>query len=143
MSKNSPVIVNAVRRHPALIRRDAAYEAAIPSPRLTPEGDMIVDPMPLADDLIGLRPMSLEEQIARFDGTGLADNSLVPDEQFLSEDDFHDYLDDLPEEGLSPYEIAGRRNIEYLYDIGISHKSSPKEEVFSPQEAKETDAPKE
>jgi len=108
-------------RHPALVRRDEAYAKAVSHPRLTSDGKLKVDPMPLAVDLIGLRPMSIAEQVHRFTRHDVTDFNLIPDENFLSEDDFHDYLDDLPDEGWSPYELAGFQNIERQYSLGRSH----------------------
>lgn len=108
-------------RHPALVRRDAAYAAALQHPRLTPDGKLRVDPMPLAVDLIGLRPLSIEEQVRRFTSHNITDFNLIPDEKFLSEDDFHDYLDDLPDEGWSPYEVAGFENQVRSYQYNRFH----------------------
>lgn len=105
-------------RHPALILRDKAYAQSPQHPRLTPDGKLKVSPMPLATDLIGLRPLSLEEQIARFTRDDVTDYNLVPDEKFIDEEDFHDYLDDLPEDGYSPYELHGFRNIERAHEYG-------------------------
>lgn len=113
--------LNQVHRHPALLHRDVKYAAAKRSARIVADGKEVVSHVPVATDLIGVRPLSLEEQVKRFGGHGVVDWRLVPDEKFLSEDDFHDYLDDLPEEGLSPYEIAGFRNQEHLYNAGKTH----------------------
>lgn len=113
--------LNQVHRHPAIVHRDAKYAAAKRSARLVGDGKEVVSRVPLATDLIGVRPLSLQEQVERFGGHGVVDWRLVPDEKFLSEDDFHDYLDDLPEEGLSPYELAGFRNQEALYNLGKTH----------------------
>lgn len=121
LKSETPVIVNAVKRPWQLQKRDAAYAASKQHARLTETGNLKVDPMPVATDLIGLRPMTKEEQIARYTGHGIVDWSLVPDEKFLSEEDFHDYLDDLPEDGLSPYEIAGMENIHNLVAHGMGY----------------------
>lgn len=130
-----PVVVNAVNRHPALVKRDAAYATAKRHPRLTDDGKLKVSPMPLAVDLVGLRPLSIEEQVRRFTRDDVTDFNLIPDEKFLSEDDFHDYLDDLPDEGYSPYELAGFRNQQRAYELGRSHQPSQK-----PADASEDDS---
>lgn len=109
------------KRSPFLVARDKAYDAAKSHPRLTSDGSLVMDPMPLAIDLVGLRPLSIEEQVARFTRADLTDFNLIPDENFLDEEDFHDYLDDLPEEGLSPYELAGFQNITRQYELGRTH----------------------
>ena len=109
------------KRSPFLVARDKAYDAAKPHPRLTADGSLKMDPMPLAIDLIGLRPLTIEEQVARFTRADITDFNLIPDENFLDEEDFHDYLDDLPEEGLSPYELAGFQNISRQYEYGRTH----------------------
>lgn len=131
LKSNKPVVVNAINRPWQLEKRDAAYAASKSHPRLTEDGRLKVDPMPLATDLIGLRPMTKEEQIARYTGHGVVDWSLVPDTNFLSEEDFHDYLDDLPEEGLSPYEVAGMKNIYHAIKTG--------RDFIDPQEGEEVD----
>lgn len=110
-------------RHPALVRRDAAYASASQHPRLTSDGKLRVSGMPLAVDLIGLRPLSIEEQVRRFTSHNVTDFNLIPDEKFLSEDDFHDYLDDLPDEGWSPYELAGFENQVRSYEYNRFHAS--------------------
>lgn len=118
--------------HPSLEARQAQLrgEPLTRHPRLGPDGRVSVDEMPIAVDLIGLRPLTMEEQIARFDH-GVTDYRLIPDENFLSEDDFHDYLDDLPPDGLSPYEIAGFENQAFAYEIGREH-AQPKAPEASP-----------
>lgn len=110
-------------RHPALARRDAAYAKAATHPRLTETGKLRVSGIPLAIDLVGLRPLSIEEQVRRFTSHDVTDFNLIPDEKFLSEDDFHDYLDDLPDEGWSPYELAGFENQQRAYEYGRYHAS--------------------
>lgn len=112
-------------RHPALVARDKAYAAASQHPRLTVDGKLKINPMPLAVDLIGLRPLSIEEQVRRFTQHDVTDFNLIPDEKFLDEDDFHDYLDDLPDEGWSPYEIAGFENQARAYEYGRTHAPKP------------------
>lgn len=132
IKSTKPVVVNAVSRHPALVRRDELYASAKSHPRLTDDGKLRVSPTPLATDLIGLRPMSKEEQIARYTGHGIIDFNLIPDENFLSEDDFHDYLDDVPEEGLSPYELLGLQNIERVWNAGKDYISPAEGDDSSP-----------
>lgn len=111
-------------RHPALVARDAAYAAASQHPRLTPDGKLINDELPLAEDLIGMRPLTIEEQVMRFTEHGVMDFNLVPDEEMLARfpdhftvdrDDWGDHLDDLPDEGLSPYEIHALDNANDYY----------------------------
>ena len=131
MSKNSSASVQELLaslqrpRNPFLEKRDAAYAAAKQHPRLTPDGALINDDLPLAEDLIGLRPLTIEEQVARFTDHGVMDFNLVPDEQLLArfpdhfardDDDWGDHFDDLPDEGYSPYEIAAFHNVEDYYE---------------------------
>lgn len=128
MSKNASVqdLLLALQRprNKFLEIRDAAYAAAKQHPRLTPDGALINDDLPLAEDLIGMRPLTIEEQVARFTDHGVMDFNLVPDEQLLArfpnhfatdDDDWGDHLDDLPDEGYSPYEILAFDNIENYY----------------------------
>ena len=123
-----------IHRHPALAARDAGYAAAPRHPRLRDfDGKLAVDPMPVAKELIGIRPLTLDEQVARF-SSGVIDFRLIADERFtdvllrkagyepdkfLSDEDWHDYLDDMPEDGLSPFEIAARQNILQYDELGF------------------------
>lgn len=114
-----------VRRHPALIRRDALYAAASRFPRLTDDGAEKISSVPLATELIGLRPLSMQEQIDRFSGHGITDWSLVPD---IDEDEWEDYLDDDLEfdpDGMSPYEIAAFHNQERYFNRGLKAPEGP------------------
>lgn len=142
-------------RHPKLVARDAAYAAAVQMEGLTPEGDQIMDPMPVAVELIGLRPLTLEEQVQKYTDHGVMDFNLVPDlslvqrfpeHYFTAEDDFGDYLEDLPEEGFSPYELAALENIrdynarmgfDYMAEEDLEHEpvTSPEPSPERPQKA--------
>lgn len=64
------------------------------------DGTSIADPIP---HTIPMRLPSIEQRIALFEQAG-AIRAAVYDA--LANDDFADYLDDLPEEGLSPHEMA-------------------------------------
>lgn len=111
-------------RHPLLAKRDKGYSERSRHRLLHgDDGSLAVSPMPKFVDLIGLRPLTLEEQVARFTAADVTDFNLVPDEKFLSEDDFHDYLDDLPDEGWSPYELAGFDNILRSHEMGRGYAS--------------------
>lgn len=113
------------RRHPALMRRDALYAASASIPRLTDRGKEILSNVPVALDLVGLRPLTMEEQVARFSGHGISDWSLVPD---IEEDEWLDYEDDLEEDGITPYEYHAFRNQERYFNRGLKAADKRKEE---------------
>lgn len=95
MSKNaSPA--NVYRKKPAMKVRKI--------PTLNPDGSEILDPTPLAVEMIGVRPLTMQELYEKFTQHGDVAHNLVYDD-FLDDDDFMEELDDLPENGLSPYEV--------------------------------------
>lgn len=127
---------NPASRNFFLENRDRGYYRASRHDRLTEDGKVKVSDMPLAKDLIGIRPLTLEEQVARF-SSGILDFRLIADERytdallqkvgltpdrFIDDDDWHDYLDDVPEEGLTPYEIEALNNLRsYAENGGVVH----------------------
>lgn len=124
------------RRHPALLRRDALYAVSESFARLTERGKEVISNVPHAIDLAGLRPLTMEEQIARFSGHGISDWSLVPD---IEEDDWQDIYDDLDEDGITPHELAALQNQERYFARGLKAKepSSPKSATPPPRQAEE------
>lgn len=79
-----------------------------PNPRLSDRGREILDPQSEVAP-VGLRPLTDFERIQRLAAFGQRMNNFLPDDEFEDEDDFHDHLDDLPPEGLTPYEISELR----------------------------------
>lgn len=78
------------------------------SARLTASGAEVLDPQPLAAELIGARPLTMKEIYERFTSHGEVDFRLVYDED-LDEMDFMEDQEELLEQfpnGLSPYEAA-------------------------------------
>jgi len=139
-----------MKRHPMLVARDKAYANAVQHSRLTVDGKMKVNKMPLAEDLVGLRPLSKEEQISRYSGHGIVDFNLVPDDKFFrmfpehacrSDDDFLDHLDDLPEEGLSPFELAGIANAQHYINSGRGFDFVPRPEASEEEASPEASSP--
>lgn len=119
------VQITIPNRHPALVRRDALYAESRYIPRLTERGKEVISNVPLATDLLGLRPLSMEEQIARFSGHGIVDWSLVPD---IDEDDWQDIMDDVDEfepEGITPHELTALRNQERYFNRGLKAADKP------------------
>lgn len=117
------IVEKSKRRHPALQRRDALYANSARIPRLTERGNLVVSGVPVATDLLGLRPLTMEEQIARFSGHGIVDWSLVPD---LPEDEWLDYADDIDEDGITPHELNAFRNQERYFNRGLKAADKPK-----------------
>lgn len=141
MSKKKSEIVDLstgeiVSRHPALARRDAAYARANNQHPRQGEDGVIVSPVPFAEELVGVRQLTIEEQIARFTKHGDNIPNLVPDRDFVDslvrkagprgqeffeivEDDrdWHDFDDDAFEDvkgyvvGITSYEAQGLQNI--------------------------------
>lgn len=68
--------------------------------RLLPDGTSKADPKPL---VVPVRLPSIDQRVALYERAG-AIRAAFYDE--IDPDDFLDYLDDLPEEGLSPHELA-------------------------------------
>lgn len=94
-------------RHPLL----AFYYAHKPSPklrdltkhRLSEDGSMeVLDDTRMVLDL-GLRPPTLQEQIARLEAVGKLARGFYDEDR--AEDDFGENEEDLPPEGLTQYEI--------------------------------------
>lgn len=98
MAEKSTGEVNFYRSKPVLTRRDR-------SSFLNADGSENLSIVPVASDLLGLRPKTLQEQVEEFTRLGGASARMVYDE-FINDDDFHDRLDDLEENGLSPHEVA-------------------------------------
>ena len=68
--------------------------------RLTAMGDEIPQGKPLT---VPYRLPSMEQRVHNLERLGIARANAVYD-TYSDDDDFHDHLDDLPSEGLSPYE---------------------------------------
>lgn len=76
------------------------------NPQLNPDGSENLSIIPKAVHLKGLRPKTLQEQVEAF----TRDRGRIPDnmiyDEFVNDDDFHDYLDDLQDWGLSEHEAS-------------------------------------
>lgn len=96
MTKNAST-ANVYRKKPVMKRRVISS--------LNADGSEKLDPMPLAQELIGARPLTPGELYDMFTGHGAISNQLVYDD-FADEDDFLDEQDDLPENGLTPHEVS-------------------------------------
>lgn len=78
------------------------------NPRLSDRGREVLDPTSEVAP-IGLRPMTDFERLQRLVSHGQRMSNFLPDDDFSDEDDFHENLEDLPPEGLTPYEIVEMR----------------------------------
>lgn len=69
--------------------------------RLTPDGSIAASDVPL---VAPVRLPTMKQRIALYEQAGAVKQMMYDPEG--SEDDWFDHLDDLPEEGLSPYELS-------------------------------------
>ena len=69
------------------------------NPLLDTRGHEVLDPVPLT---VPLR-LTSTERLQRIEAV----SSRLSYDNFLDDDDFHEHLDDIPDQGLSPYEIDG------------------------------------
>lgn len=75
------------------------------NPRINSRGREVLDPVSSVAP-IGFRPLTDFERLQRLTLHGMRVDRFLPDDEFTDEEDFHDHLDDVPDEGLTPYEIA-------------------------------------
>lgn len=73
------------------------------SVRLTARGHELLDNTPLFDP-IQFRPPTLAEQIKRLNDAGKIARGLMPDDDY-ADDDYGEHDENVPGEGMSPYEL--------------------------------------
>lgn len=96
-------------------------------PRLNDKGEEVLSEHNLVRESV-FRPPTLQEQIRRLESAGKIARGFLPDDDY-ADDDFGDDFDDLPEEGLSPYEMsefeALQKRVRELTEKGNPKQATP------------------
>lgn len=74
-------------------------------PNLTEDGAFTVSDLPSATQQAEFRPPNLAQQVIRLTGGVMKNGSWVLPDDDLADDDFGDYMDDLPDEGYTQAEL--------------------------------------
>lgn len=103
------------------------------NPRIDANGHEVLDP---TNHILSaaFRPPTLQEQISRLEKAGKIARGFLPDDDY-DEDDFGDDFDDLPDEGITPFEVAALPKSERPQKKAVQKQKTPAATTPAPMDA--------